>query len=295
MTVVSTSAPSLLTVITVYADYHETVMARAAASVAAQTIPVDHLVYKDVYRDGPAVGRNRLAREASTPFITFLDADDWLMPEFAARMLLTWQPGHYVYCDWQRDGVPYALPEEFPQINSYQIHTNTCVIHRETFLALGGYRENIDFEDTDFYFRAMARGVCGIRCPHALLHYSAGGQRSSIATERHQQLNEIYRRYHAMGCGCNQTISPQSNNPQGEQMPGDTLVSANWQGNRIERGKITGRRYPRTGWGKLFWADPRDAAASNGLFVIQEESIPAEDVDVDTIKADIQRLLNAAS
>lgn len=52
--------------------------------------------------------------------------------------------------------------------------------------------------------------------------------------------------------------------------PGDVLVAAVWMGNRIERGRITGRVYPRAGNGALLYIDPRDQQAAPHLWRLVE-------------------------
>ncbi len=46
------------------------------ASVLAQTVPVQHLVWIDHDREGPAAIRNRLAKETGADWLLALDDDD---------------------------------------------------------------------------------------------------------------------------------------------------------------------------------------------------------------------------
>lgn len=283
---------SLLTVICVYADYHRHLLDRAAASVAAQTLPSEFVAVFDTAGNGPAAGRNAAAELVPSQFVVFLDADDVLLPDFAFEMLSRWSPGHYVYCDWQRDGVIQRLPDRFPA-RGYQLHLNTCVIHRETFLKLGGYKAQMEFEDTEFWFHAMARGLCGIRCPLPLVEYSADGRRSEKArgAVSVDYLQSIYERYAIMaGCRCGGTAAPDT--PAGVKLDGDVLVRALWGGNFVRHGLVTGREYARTGNGKQSWMDPRDAAAAPQWYQIVEEKLAAESVDVTALKARIQSMVN---
>lgn len=283
---------SLLTVICVYADYHRHLVERAAASVAAQTLPCQFVAVEDTTGKGPAAGRNAAASLVSSPFVTFLDADDTLLPDFVFEMLSRWSPGHYVYCDWVRDGVVQRLPDRFPA-HGYQLHVNTCVIARETFLKLGGYKTQMEFEDTEFWFRAMARGLCGIHCPLPLVEYSADGRRSEKArgAVSVDYLQMIYERYAYMaGCRCGGTAAPDT--PAGAKLDGDVLVRALWGGNFVRHGLVTGREYARTGNGKLSWMDPRDATAAPQWYQIVEDKLPVESVDLAQLKQKIQSMVN---
>lgn len=284
-----------LAVVCVYADYHRHLVERAAASVAAQTLPCEWLTVEDTTGMGPAAGRNAAAACASAPFVTFLDADDWLAPDFAYEMLSRWLPGHYVYCDWQRGDTVQRLPDCFPS-RSFQLHTNTCVMTRASFLELGGYRQQVEFEDTEFWFRAMSRGLCGIHCPLPLVEYSADGRRSEQSRNKVsvEYLENIYGRYvvAARASCCGGEKAPDT--PKGEKLDGDVLARTLWGGNFRRLGSVTGRLYPSTGDGKTLWMDPRDAADMPHLFQIVEAPLPTESVDVTQLKAQIARLVNRA-
>jgi len=281
-----------LTVICVYADYHRHLVERAAASVAAQTLPCQFVAVEDTAGKGPAAGRNAIAQAVDTSFITFLDADDTLLPDFASQMLSTWTPRRYVYCDWERNGHIQHMPDRFPA-RGYQLHINTCLIARETFLRMGGYKTQMEFEDTEFWFRAMARGLCGVRCPYSLVEYSANGRRSEKARGAGSvdYLQMIYERYAFMaGCRCGGTAAPDT--PAGVKLDGDVLVRALWGGNLVRYGLVTGRAYGRTGNGKQSWMDPRDAHAAPQWYQIIDEPLPAESIDVNALKARIQSMVN---
>lgn len=70
-----------------------------------------------------------------------------------------------------------------------------------------------------------------------------------------------------MACGgCGGETDVIDNTPNGEQFEGAVLAQALWGGNQSQRGRITGRQYPRTGNGKRLWVDPRDIDAAPHLF-----------------------------
>src|SRR5688572_12844268 len=79
---------------------HEAVADKAIASVQAQTIPVDIVTVRDEHRLGPGWARNEGLRRVQTTFVVFLDADDWIEPEFVERCLAAWKPNRYVFTDW---------------------------------------------------------------------------------------------------------------------------------------------------------------------------------------------------
>lgn len=288
------AAKHWLTIIIPCAGYHDHLVARAIESVQAQTMPTKHIVVHDVLGQGAAWARNTGAAMCRTPFISFLDADDWLMPDFSQRMLERVQPGRYVYCDWQRDGVLNRMPDRVPVKQSYALHINTTVMHLERFRWLGGYDEQAAFEDTEFYFRAMSRGVCGIHCPHSLVEYTGDGQRSLRAVALQNELITIYQRYHAMAdCNCGGT-NPHV--PIGEQQVGDVLVMTDWGGKRAHKGSITGRNYPPAGNGKKAWVAAEDAQAGvailgpggqKGVYVVVASDPVEPQKDFEDLRAEV--------
>lgn len=296
--VVNTTGHSWLTVIVPIATYHQDIATRAIASIEGQSLECDYIGVVDEYGIGPGLLRNLAVQQAQTPFVAFLDADDTLHPDYAAWMLEHWQPGHYVYCDWKRGDEIRLLPDHFPGKN-YQLHLNSCLISRNIFLEVGGYNETINWEDTDFWFRVMSRGVCGIHCPLPLVNYSDDGRRSdeALRTQSFKGLDAIYERYGSMAGKCCGSDS-QPNIPQGEHLDGDILVKASWGGNMARIGTVSRREYPRTGNGKSLWVDPRDAAAEPNLYVAlqsldQIDPVIDSDISLSKIKADIQAKLAA--
>ena len=258
MVVVISAAKRWLTVVIPVAGYHDHLVARAVESVQAQTMPTDYLVVHDLLGQGAGWARNAGAAMCRTPFIAFLDADDWLYPEFTARMLAAAQRGKYVYCDWQREGVVNRMPDALPIEQSYALHINTTVMHTEAFKWLGGYDEQTVFEDTEFYFRAMSRGFCGVRCASSLVEYTDDGQRNLRATALQHELIAIYRKYHAMASNCNCGGSNPSV-PVGQRLEGDVLVRCEWGGKRAHKGYASGRHYDPAGNGKQAWVAKDDA------------------------------------
>lgn len=66
--------------------------------------------------------------------------------------------------------------------------------------------------------------------------------------------------------GCCGGDNPIPNTPSNEPQPGDILVQALWTGNRQERGRHTGRLYPRASYPKILYVAPEDAIKSPELW-----------------------------
>lgn len=264
----------LLTFITAIAPYHISIAERALASIRAQTIPVHMLYEVDADSTGPAVVRNRLLNQVTTPFVAFVDADDWLEPDWSAETLAAYEPARYVYTDhWQGDTAyqsgERAFISKLPDTDSYTWHPITTLLPTEAARQVRFREDMPGGEDTAFYLGLMALGICGKWLRKPLFHYGEGGKRGLAFyrnPERYDILLSIWQQLgdKAMSC-CNDKPAVEYG-PVGIQQPGDILAQSLWEGNRVERGTITGRMYPRTGNGKMVWINASDVAARPDLF-----------------------------
>lgn len=276
----------LLSFIVPVAPYHVHLLDRARGQVEKQTLPCAFIPYVDTEGKGAGFARNRGVEKASTPYIAFLDCDDYLDPTYAEKMLSVYQPGHYVYCDFYMAGEIVQIADNANLKEEDAHHLINCVLSRDVFWQIGGFDEHRQMEDTLFWAKCLNSGVCGIRCPYPLVEYTGDGQRSSKARQRDGWIREywnIFREYPSMCCGHS---TPMQSGNMGEQQPGDVLAYALWGGNRRERGAISGRVYPRTGNMLTLWVDPRDVEAQPLLFRAVPIITPdAYNPDLETVQA----------
>jgi hypothetical protein len=252
--------------------HHAAIAERALASVQAQTLPCELVPVYDYDGRGPGWARNRGLEQVGTPFMAFLDADDWLEPQFAERTLLARQKGRYVYCDWYEDERIVAAPDK-PWCGG-KWHVITSLLPTGWVRTSGGFDETLPgMEDTEFYLRLSTGRHCGQRLAEPLFHYGAGGTRAKtfVASADYQMVkDELDRRYRGhMGCCGDNPVEV----PPGEKLVGDVLAVALWGGNHQVFGRATGRAYPRTGNRKLAWVDPRDmlSAPDQWEMVVDDE------------------------
>lgn len=250
-----------------------------------QTVPCLHFAMLDQHGKGPGYIRNRLLEKVTTPYVGFLDADDWLEPTFAEETLRYTDWGRWpIFTDWLQDGARIRASRK-PWCEG-TFHLITTVLPTDLLRSVGGFDETLPaMEDTDLYLKIMARGLCGLRVPKPLVHYRKDGGRAFRLHQSQQQLDnlrdEMNRRYGGikMGCCGNNTDIPDV--PAGERGPNDVLAMALWWGNRVEHGRSTGRHYPRTGNHKMVWVDIRDVRAAPHLW----QEVP-EDVDMSELPED---------
>jgi hypothetical protein len=264
-----------LTFIVPVAEYHYNLEQRAVESVRAQTIPCELYTIHDTGARGAGWARNRGLESVKTKYAAFLDADDTLDPRFAEICLGILDhyaesgktDPRYVYTDWLGiENVAHKAPEPCNAWTDQTSHLVTTVLPTDRVRLIGGFDETMQIEDADFYVRLRLSGVCGIHVNAPLVHYREGGQRSIIARATGAELaaqSYMTNRYggmNFMGCCGDTTQGPTG--PTNDPLEGDVLAQAQWQGNRVERGRVTGRMYPRTSFPKTVYVARQDVEAA---------------------------------
>lgn len=265
-----------LTICVPYAPHHSDVVKEAIASVKAQTIPCELIVYSDDDMKGAGYARNRALERVTSFFCAFLDADDVIDPHFAEISMGVFtqyaetgkSDPRYVYTDWHGvDNVVHKAPEPCQAWTESTFHLVTTVLPTHAVRAIGGFDEVMTgVEDADFYVRLRLSGLCGIHVNAPLVTYRAGGRRSIIARasgqEAHakQYMSNRYGGYNLMGCCGDNAQHPLA--PENEPESGDVLAQAQWHGNRRQLGYESGRLYPRTSYPKMLYISPADLNAA---------------------------------
>lgn len=259
--------PPQVSIITAIAPYHRDIAQRALDSAQLQTVPATVLTAYDDQMRGAGYARNRALERVQTDFVVFLDADDWIEPNFIERCLSVWRDNHYIYSDWYEDQTVKAAPD-CPFTNKTW-HPITTLIPTAWLRQVGGFSEDlIGGEDTELYLKLLSSGCCGIHLKEPLFHYGAEGRRAKqfMQSPAYQRTMDLFtQKYGAreMSC-CGDNVPIEQSLPEG--LPGDVIVQAIWSGNRMERGTVSGRLYERTGNGKLTKVDPRDQMARPDLW-----------------------------
>lgn len=266
---------SSLTVCIPYAPHHSAIHHEAVASVKAQTMPCELVVYYDDEMRGSGYARNRALAAVHTDWVAFLDADDTIDPRFAEIGLGILSQYHaekddprYVYTDWiGASNATHIAPEPCDVWTNQTFHLVTTILPTAAVRRIGGFDEQMQgVEDADFYVRLRLSGVCGIHVNAPLVSYREGGQRSITARASGQEasaLQYMAKRYGGLSlmgcCGDNQQ---HPNLPGNEPQNGDILAQALWGGNRQQMGLATGRLYPRTAAPKLLYVAEADVIAA---------------------------------
>lgn len=270
---------------------HMELAPRAIDSVKRQTVRVLWGVWEDKEARGAGWARNRLLEKVTTPFVAFLDADDYLEPNYAESMLAAAkaQPTRYIYCGWKtdEDAQVYSAP-----LRCY-CFDNDCLVHPITALlptawakAVGGFDEKLPgMEDTDFFLKLTGAGHCGARLDLPLLHWTPASETSrswqfkqrADYTEIKRALAQKYYRRDSVGTCCGGQ-GRKNEGPFGERQPGDVL--AHMEGPPLLGGYVgwhTARIYKSPGYGSLVWADPNDVRRDARTFRLAEQPAPPQE------------------
>ena len=210
------------------APWHLEVAQRAIDSAKDQTIECDiHLVI-DRDKRGPAWARNTGAIETGGDFLIFLDADDWIEPDFVEQCLLHYQQGYYVYTDLMMGNHYHATPDRGAWLagETNTFHSPCCLVPHAAWRAVGGWDESLPaLEDGAFFWSLMAHGFCGIRVPSALVHYNEGQRSKSLSEDELNRLQrKLYKRWEAKAMGCCGAPGTSTMEIKGNRGEGDVLL-----------------------------------------------------------------------
>lgn len=159
-------------------------------------------VLRDPSAPGNIVGRNRLVRNARSPYVLLLDDDASLISVEAVRdamRVLETDPSvaAVAFAQAERDGRPW--PEKMqPSPATKPVFVPTFIgfahlVRRDAFLAIGGYREEFEFysEEKDLTLRLLDTGLHVVYLPSALVaHVPDPAGRSPQRYLRHVARND---------------------------------------------------------------------------------------------------------
>lgn len=269
---------TLITIIIPVAPHHHESVERAEASVRAQTVPCNVITIYDDAGRGPGWARNQGLAKAETPFVTFLDADDHLLPRYAEHVLHAFDGIHYVYSDWYTGDVRKTAPDcAFAKPGAW--HAVTALVPTSWALDVGGFSESMPGgEDVEFYMRLIAAGYCGQRVSEPLFVYTGGGERSRSFRKRDDYgeiMASMASTYSgaAMACCAQPKPGTRTDRIGNSKRNNDVLVITRWQGKQTVRGAVSNRVYPRVLGGQRLYVDPRDAQAQPTVFRRVEQAL----------------------
>ena len=160
---------------------------------------------------GLAEIRNTAARLIATPWVIYLDADDWLGDDFVARgeARLDRRPHVDVLTADMvvvRDGRrPFRVKTRPPSSAARLARANpiaqTSFIRRDIIAALGGYDGSLHFEDWDFWIRALQAGYTIERLPGARVFRREHGRNKSKVCDQDEARAQLRAKHGFIGDG----------------------------------------------------------------------------------------------
>lgn len=155
----------------------------------------------------PAAARNAGLCVTSAPILAFIDADNWLMPDFVARLLpgladldrgLSYAP--YVPVDEAGRPIHFACPVhpiDDDELASYNAIDTCCLVRREALASVGGWQPLpvVGYEDWHTWHRIVRRGWKRSYCPERLFCYRRHPAQISQATRQDLAYIEMQRSF----------------------------------------------------------------------------------------------------
>jgi GT2 family glycosyltransferase len=137
-------------------------------------------IVRDDGQQGPIAGRNRVVREASTPYVLLLDDDAVVLSAGAIASGIDVlekdaSVAAVAFAQAEQDGSPWPEPMQPGRgcrpacVSAYIGFAH--LVRRDTFIRLGGYRENLVFygEEKDYCIRVLDAGMRVVYLPGALV------------------------------------------------------------------------------------------------------------------------------
>lgn len=150
---------TILTVVTPTIPGREDFLEQCKDSVLKQTAgKLPHVVGVDHDREGPAVVRNRLVEQVETPWVLFLDDDDWLEYDYYERIDPHLVDPHEVVYSWcKRVGLKVNLDVEFDadSLRRDNFIPVTACVRTERFRELGGFPPEAGYEDWALWIKIL--------------------------------------------------------------------------------------------------------------------------------------------
>jgi glycosyltransferase involved in cell wall biosynthesis len=249
-----------------------------------------------------SIVRNIGISAASAPLISFLDADDFMYPEFLAKTLIEHRrTGKYVYTDWvsktKQGNTEVGRTREYSTWNVFNkdiIHTINILIPKKWLQQVGGFDETMHtWEDVDLWMKLASKGFCGTRLAEALIcyDYNSGTLREQGMEISETVLKPLFRdRYGKyMGEGaevCNCITAPTKNGLSLEEAAsnGEGQIRVEYKGATAKVtviGAVTKQNYGRRAYGDIFWMWESDQLANVSIYQpMPEQKVFMEDTQI---------------
>jgi glycosyltransferase involved in cell wall biosynthesis len=149
--------------------------------------------------------RNEAARRVTTEWLIYLDADDWLSPDFVEKGE-AWIDRHrgvdilttdarIVRHDRRPVRFCARVPADWTGLLERNTIVQTSFVRRDVVARLGGYDPALDFEDWDFWIRAMKAGCAFGRLPGVHVYRREHGLNKSKCCDEQAATQAVRQRH----------------------------------------------------------------------------------------------------
>jgi GT2 family glycosyltransferase len=196
-----------------------------ARQIAREATPIPVRV-EQLANVGPSIARNRGAAMTCGEFLLFLDADDYLSPQYLSKtvpILASKDRASLVYVDSQMFGDQIGRwsvgPYDFKQLCRVNMFNYCVLLRRAAFDQVGGFdEENFGYyEDWELWIRLGKHGWDAVQLYEPLFFYQSHFNTSLMSSSK--RLDKIYRAYIV-------NRHPELYNPNDVQAAKETLVQA---------------------------------------------------------------------
>lgn len=164
-------------------------------------------------RSGVATARNMGVDNCNSDMLIFLDADDWLLPEFMSHVIHAYNenPDRYIYTDWlgldDKKKTSPRLSKEFSikGILAEALHPITTLVPRTWHVEIGGFDTTVSgWEDWIYYLDLVKAGHCGLRLgiQGMVYDYASGLRREDSLKNINKLLPVVRKRYKESDMAC---------------------------------------------------------------------------------------------
>lgn len=133
----------------------------------------------------PAMARNFGASKARGKYVVCIDDDDWLEPTYLEKALLVLEsnPNISIVSSFQRMFGAREDVYRYAPYNPKHFLSSNMVMHSAMYLrkaweTVGGYKEDICYEDWEFWINLAENGFWGKLIPEALFNYQVSANNS---------------------------------------------------------------------------------------------------------------------
>jgi glycosyltransferase involved in cell wall biosynthesis len=155
----------------------------------------DTIIFKE--NRGIVTARDEAFRYSRGKLVLFVDGDDIISPDYIEKMCLALAEGadisypdifHWADLNSKLTVTPNQITPQFVKDFQRVVIPVTCLMGREVYEKLGGFREFLVLEDLDFWIRALCKGYTFKKAETLLWYRHYPGTRNSMEMSKKKDI-----------------------------------------------------------------------------------------------------------